>query len=1526
MKILRGITSPIGGEHVLRTLPPLGPYASAAAGEPPLRRRAAFFPQRSLTHVVLGDEQHFRIAETLRLAQAVAPGVVDGFEVVIEGPDLVLLPGHAVAGDGQDVELAYPLRLRWDEAVVVSPRVEAELENAVTAFDGLATLREVLDALDGASFLPHAMVLIAMPRSIALDRSDESGSPCPNATDELASLRAAWEDGFQLAWVPWPEDRALPPWSLDGQTPDPRFRNRLAYAVFNAERERLSISAPRSMRRWLEQGSLSEAELDVLSDQADADAVRASPWPWDGLGVPLAMVGFDADHAPLFADRAAVVRQGGGRRNRSALVPGAGDDVLWQSRVAQLLEHLAELAPEQRVAATLERQFDWLPPAGVLPRDVVDFLAGRQALFPPTFDVQAQPVPLDMVDALIAESAALAPFNLSLRDQVQILVPVPSRYWDPDLLMLDERIHPLFDLEIARLTRERLTLLTRRDGLRRRHDWLAQALTGKLPAYPQDDVNALPDETGALDALAYQRVHRVAVPAGGADLHGFTGAHVTLGFDAADELVVFVRLDAAPAGIGIRPLISTALETAPPATRPFVWGTAPATANGDRIGELPPSGAWTRLAVPMSRAGLGGHRIDGLAFAVFGGAAASELRWGHAGKASAGVEVVWVGDALPTGAVPDGTWNWIDQGEPADAAEDAAFGLPRGADQARRVTELEALLANWQKYRGGVLTVELGEPATGRLPTSPPRTVEGGLDELITRLDGRIRAAGDHIDFGFLRARTDIYRLRQNLLGSENAGRFLTSAAAAELVTRDANPVATEKEFADYFKRLAEIPAPSPVFDAPAPPAPAGRPQAARATAALGSTTVRATTVPLTTSSLPTLTTPTSTTINSTSRVSTSTLAIDSAIIAAPPPISIIATPVPIVPIAPPPIAKPPPVAAPAPPPVVVVSEFKPSQIAIEAPPLVNDVSGASLIGATYNTATVAERFQSPASVVASNSAARGKNDFVRTGLSGLQNAGLVLADLPVYGYQRGDSTTLTGADLLNPQLTITDLDAVEVPTDSHEAIYFRRGIDAIDNTVRFLRGVELRAEEYRRLQADAKGVRERVAARAADIQRLLADLSVKLAEVRHDLSVARALRAEEQALLDARLARRRAVLAEQVPYLVFRRPRFAPALDDVPLLPVQPADVADPVPRCRSEAHDPPPELEAMVDLLRDLPVRWFRPLVPVFEQLTRVTQVEAVLQQAQQRLSIGKIQIGVVPSEDSTTGRLLKQSVDRQTQRIQDRAVEADRMLRTLAGASWQQAMTASQGIVAIRDLQVAPALPRAVTLAAAGLLDDILGVSCCLHAAFCQVPPASRLRWAESFSQLDAAVSLRLLTVLPGFGDEALGVDAIAWRQMQRMVDWLFAQVGPEAEPQAAINDLVRVCLLLASHAPVRRILSARIKRPVPAVVGTRLDIEVDPQLTRVGMQVLVQAPNAAALLAQAVVEDLTGGTATARIVASHAEPGTLLGTEMRVQLQTGPALGLAPAPKPAAGTPKATPAPPPAAEKRVAKQVQALSLLR
>src|SRR5690606_25144283 len=117
---------------------------------------------------------------------------------------------------------------------------------------------------------------------------------------------------------------------------------------------------------------------------------------------------------------------------------------------------------------------------------------------------------------------------------------------------------------------------------------------------------------------------------------------------------------------------------------------------------------------------------------------------------------------------------------------------------ARHIVELDTLVDSYTAYRGGVLKGELGVPsvtqdATGAQVTVPapnPPLAGCGLDDLISRLDTRIAAANDHIEFGFLRARTDIFRVRQSVLGVGNAGRLLTSPAAAELITRNDNPVA----------------------------------------------------------------------------------------------------------------------------------------------------------------------------------------------------------------------------------------------------------------------------------------------------------------------------------------------------------------------------------------------------------------------------------------------------------------------------------------------------------------------------------------------------------------------------------------------------------------------------------------------------------------------------------------------------------------------------------------------------------------
>jgi hypothetical protein len=860
MQVIRGIDKPLPGERPLQVEPPLVPYVRPEAGAQPLRRRLNLFAQRALTHVALTQEQKVRMLDAELLAQAVAPGVIDGLEVALEvgrvKTFVFVSPGHALSSEGLDLELAYPLRCDPDAIPLHGPTLAgwlqssdpAELKQAVA--DDHVFFRDVLVPTSGGTrgelrsgLLPHAMVLVAQPVTVALGGATGDVAVCDNATDDTATADLAWEDGFRLVWVPWPADRPLPLWSEDGQTVESRFRNRLAYAIFDDERRPTQYEGVRSVRRMTETRSPDDPPPPRRRGEAPLPPLQA-PWPWEAVGVPLSIVGFDAQFHPVFADRAAVVRQGGGPRNRAPLVHLSGEDVMWQARVAQMLEHVAELPPDGRTANQLVTQFERLPPAGLLPRDAVDFDTKRQTFFPPAFDVQAQPVPLDVVDTLLAESASLASLDLSGTEQVQVLVPVPARYYEKDLLNLDERINPLFDLEIRRLEADRLRLLKRRDALRRRMDLLARAITGELPAYAEDDPNALADERGAQDAMAFSRVRVVRVPGAGiTHYHGFANAQARLALTAADTLFVFAQVTRADATLMLkvqRQQDGTLQETI------FYWGALQPNAptNMVRVGPLPtgengqvPTNAWMRLDLPValgtrqSSAGplpnpLLTAPLDNLQFGVLSGAAGLDVRWGYAGMVSSGTERYWVADAFPPGASirnnSGATVLWEGLGNVLTPEEEQGIGVVTGDGTVFSVQELDSLVARHQSAAGG-LARELGLPwsraewtasggTTGRntraatVLASPQRPlIEQGLNALIERLGQRIAAGDDHVEVGFLRARTDIFRLRQGVLGTTLAGRLLTSPAAAELVQRSETAVATDKVFADYFERVNKL-------------------------------------------------------------------------------------------------------------------------------------------------------------------------------------------------------------------------------------------------------------------------------------------------------------------------------------------------------------------------------------------------------------------------------------------------------------------------------------------------------------------------------------------------------------------------------------------------------------------------------------------------------------------------------------------------------------------------------------------------
>lgn len=582
-------------------------------------------------------------------------------------------------------------------------------------------------------------------------------------------------------------------------------------------------------------------------------------------------------------------------------------------------------------------------------------------------------------------------------------------------------------------------------------------------------------------------------------------------------------------------------------------------------------------------------------------------------------------------------------------------------------------------------------------------------------------------------------------------------------------------------------------------------------------------------------------------------------------------------------------------------------------PPVPASIAQDSALGRPRETVAVAKRLEVSPSIEFSNIARQARERFFLGGLQLLQRQGYALEDIPVTGFvflapaTQPPSTTSPppmvrkeiedAADLLrlmssNSALNVLDVDDNGQPVSDNvsEGYYFSVGLNSVDSTVRFLRMVETRTDDYRRLQTAAQGARTRLQTALAALTSEITALDNRLAEVRHDLAVARSLRAEEEQRVARLVAGRRTVLAEHVPYLVFRRPLFSRHLDNVPVVAAEPALVADPVPAARAQTDELLPELQQFVDTLRDLPARWFRQALPLFDRFDRTLSIERLVNHAFDRVE-SLVQAGGRPidfaADASPVAQQLRRSFDLHTDRVLRIAQDSRGLLATALGGSAKVARDTVMQFASMADLLRAAPPVRDTSLSAAGLLDDVGNVAQNLYERFSSVPPATRLRWAERFSQLDPSVSLRQLTVLPDFGNEALGVDFIQWRQMQQLVDWLFLQVAADEQAVAAINDLVRVCLLLSAHAPVKRILSARVRRPVPVVLDTRMELEMDPRTARIGMQVLVHAPLTDAVIARAVVEDISGSGSVARIT-QVLSPQQTIDARHRVQVQAGPPL--------------------------------------
>lgn len=1187
----------------------------------------------------------------------------------------------------------------------------------------------------------------------------------------------------------------------------------------------------------------------------------------------------------------------------------------------QFAEQIAEADPEgdtmreqgQWVRNVLAPRFRHLPPVGLLPRAAGVPRRGesyQDHFFPDTYTCTVAPIPQEQLELMLRDSAALAPYDLSQADQVQIWLPVPQAWYESDLLEV-ERVDALFEQRIGEFLLCRAEGLVRRALLRDCAKAIGKAISGEPADFPQRDPQALPDE----DRLPF-RSHRVLQSprldsAQERTRFAFRQEGESFIVRAEDALTLHVWIDPVdpPSGFEIRFQDVEDGENA--FSLRFAWG-APIRIDPEgtsrSMGEVPAGGEWVRLSLPVLGTRQESITLQGMAVLVEGG----WLAFGHVGTRGAETEAenVWLGSTLPEGArasvSPEGSWCWVPTEVFAslphllnlEAIEEESYGTSSVSNlsgDTREVTalaELRARLIDETPIDRDAVSVEtwpsrfvipdnlksrlsynkkskllsikgvMSKAERNELLSLLPAQSEDdqralraaiedlhkrsqdnttihlletkGLLALIRFLEEKVAEADDKLDFGFLTVRTDMYRLRQHVLAQADASRLSISPTLAEIAKRE-SAAATENDLSAYFEAAQRqlIQPLSEEVKMELKTTLSGvlaRDAALKEAVAQGLAAVEGPAPGSLTGGGP----PASRSGQQAGISSAAAQALGGAT-----PIGATTGP--------------------------ILNPLQPSQA---------DVLGqAPIIGRVPDTVSVAERLQQPAAIETLDYSLKGRKTIV----DNLAQISL-FKDLPVPGSLKhltfGQIQAKGGLEFDEDE----DEDGDEDDGDDAKAeiFYFSRAVRALDRAVAALRLGEGRTHQYRETIHLCRTTLAKLIVQRTRLNQRLRVVDTELAEARHDVAVGRALLAVEEDRVERINQRRDQILAEHVTYLAYQRPRTADLLEPPPWRSLDPGLMADPVPPCLSDDHPVPKELQAMTNLLREAPLEWFAGLG--LERVDAIESLVALMSNARRQVSLALEPPHAITTGTTPIASTIQQIYAQNHQQLQQKRLQIEQVdLQAFAAQSWQESRRQAQQVLSLADLLTAGHLQASLSNDSTERLRTLTRVAACLLARFEAVAPALRLEWAERLSQFDEPVSLRTLTNLPRWG-------AIAYsdrRELQTLVDWLFQQFHPErADAIAYVNDLVRLCLLLASHAPVHRIITGRVLRPVTVSPGEWVQIGIDPAEVRIGMPVLVTS-DADAVVAQGIVVDLSGMVASTHITKTS-QPVVSLSETNQVQV--------------------------------------------
>jgi hypothetical protein len=439
-----------------------------------------------------------------------------------------------------------------------------------------------------------------------------------------------------------------------------------------------------------------------------------------------------------------------------------------------------------------------------------------------------------------------------------------------------------------------------------------------------------------------------------------------------------------------------------------------------------------------------------------------------------------------------------------------------------------------------------------------------------------------------------------------------------------------------------------------------------------------------------------------------------------------------------------------------------------------------------------------------------------------------------------------------------------------NEADFFGNAVRRLEEMVAVLRIAEARLTAY---EAVVDLMRDEIGALQQSeklITGRLAQLQDEIEELRHDVQVARALEREEMARAVRVNQRRAQVIAEHVPFLVFRRPRSIEAVRVPPSVPLATASDPDIVPDCLDDQIVPPEQLSAMLHLIRDIPVNRLKIGPAVVKKIDRHPQLLALAEFV--------LHTTVTPPPffydpfagelfSDRTGVALRARYFAHRELINRLRIARGQLLSTTAyrSHSWSRLQAFVQDTATIANVLMAPHVDQRWVQPLAKELDNFSRVAACLYEQFKAVPPLLRLDWVRQVSEEDEVVPrLDDLSKLPSWEK----LDRIQRRDLQSLIDWLFGRFDRAHDDGIAyVSDLVRVALLLSGHAPVQRVLDAVVVAPHPVSLGGIVRLQIDPARVRVGMHVALFADAARTMtVAAGIVDDLAEGVVAVRLVST------------------------------------------------------------